>query len=87
MDRITDPKLKEKAIIQKGADYMYKQVSSLIVEPAPKEGDKERLDELFKTLIDQLPPEINREDFINQMFSRMPDYFSKMKEKKVKGDL
>ena len=87
LDRITDPKLKEKAIIQKGADYMYKQVSSLIVEPAPKEGDKERLDELFKTLIDQLPPEINREDFINQMFSRMPDYFSKMKEKKVKGDL
>lgn len=84
-DKITDPKTKEAAVIHKGAEYMYKQVSSLIVEPAPKEGDKERLESLFKTLIDQLPPEVNREDFITQMIAKTPDYFSMMKEAQEKG--
>jgi hypothetical protein len=72
------------AVIDKGSKYMFKQVSALIDEPKPKEGDEERLDALFKRLVDELPPEIDREDFVRQMISRMPDYFAMRQAEKKK---
>jgi len=34
------------------------------------------MDALFKRLIEELPAEIDRGDFVRQMISRMPDYFA-----------
>lgn len=73
------------AVIDEGSKYMLKQVSALIDEPKPEEGDEERLDALFKRLIDELPPEIDREDFVRQMISRMPDYFAIRQAEKEKS--
>ena len=73
------------AVIDEGSKYMFKQVSALIDEPKPKEGDEERLDALFKRLIDELPPEVDREAFVRQMISRMPDYFAMRQAEKEKS--
>ncbi len=79
VDGYASIKEEKEHILQDSADIMYDHaVASIDAEPQP--GDKEKLDELFKTMMSMLPPGINKEDFLKQMMQAMPEYFEKIKK-------
>lgn len=71
-------------VIDEGSKYMFKQVSALIDEPKPRPGDEERLDAMFKRLIDALPAEVDRVRFVRELMARMPDYLAMRQAEKNK---
>lgn len=69
----------EEDMLHDSAEIMYNHaVAHVDAEPQP--GDKERLEELFKGLISMLPPDVNREEFLKEMMSKMPEYFAQQKK-------
>lgn len=67
-------------VLKDSADAMYKYAyDNRTAEP--KDGDKERLEDLFRKMISMLPPGIDKEEFMKGLVANMPEFLAEQKKK------